>query len=155
MPRPRKIALAIAISVLFGTQSVQACSWAIGYFHQVTALRGRVVGTNIVLFQSHRWLRQSFVRKHAKLTLYEYQSSWTENRVPVKTVVADAEGKFDFGTLRAGHYSLLVAEEKWGHSDWFDVEVKDIPTATESITIDVSPAFTDCKGGHEFLVNAK
>jgi len=46
------------------------CSWAIGYFHQVTCLRGIVVGMNRGW---PRWLRQRVARDNVNLRLYEYR----------------------------------------------------------------------------------
>jgi hypothetical protein len=54
-----------------------------------------------------------------------------------------------------GHYILESEEKQWGRRDLYDVEVKDLIHKTESITIDVSPSFPDCTGGHEFLVQWK
>lgn len=102
-----------------------ACTWASGYFYQVSSLTGAVVGTDLPLLHSIRWWRQSFVRQNVKLTLYDYH--WpikATDMVPLKSVVTDTNGKFDFGALTAGHYTLIVDQEKWRQSDWFDVEVK-------------------------------
>jgi hypothetical protein len=155
MLRARWTALTIA-AVLIAMLQAHACEWAIGYFYQVTALKGRVVGTNTAFLHSVRWLRQSFVRQHAKLTLYEYCSPCERNKMPlIKTVETDTDGEFDFGPLKTGHYTLIIDEAKLGSSDSFDVEVKDLPRVTESVTIDVSPVSPDCKGGHEFLVKTK
>jgi hypothetical protein len=156
MLRMKSIAVAIAFLLFLGVPQAQPCSWAVGYFHQITVLKGQVVGSNIALFQPVRWLRQSFVRKRAKLTLYQYCWPCALNEmVPVKTVETDNDGKFDFGVLGPGHYTLVVDEKTWGRSDRFDVEVKDLPRSTESVTIDVSPNFPDCTGGHEFIVKMK
>jgi hypothetical protein len=94
-------------------------------------------------------LRQSFARKHAKLALYKYSQPWDETLL-VKTVETDDHGSFDFGPLTLGHYTLRIDE-----SDLFDVEIKELPRKTESVTIDVSPINPDCKGGHEFIVRMK
>jgi hypothetical protein len=145
-----KVALAVASLMLFSASHANACSFAIGYFHQVTALKGRVVGT-----KSHglpRWLRQSFARKHAKLALYEYRwprASWDDASL-TKRVETDDHGNFDFGPLRTGHYTLRIDD-----NDLFDVELKDLPQVTESVTIDVSPVYPDCTGGHEFVVRVR
>jgi hypothetical protein len=144
------IALAVASLVLLFVVDTSACSFAIGYFHQVTALKGRVVGT-----KSHglpRWLRQSFARKHAKLALYEYRwprTSWDDASL-IKRIETDDRGNFDFGSLRTGHYTLRIDD-----NDLFDVELKDLPRVTESVTIDVSPVYPDCTGGHEFVVKTR
>ena len=143
----RRTAWVVASLVLLTVPRTSACSFAVGYFHQVTALRGQVVGTSVRL---PRWLRQFFARKHTKLELYEYR--WP--RVPsdlelVKTVETNSDGRFDFGPLKAGHYTLVI------EGDQFDVEVRDLPRLTESVTIDVSPIFPDCTGGHEFILKEK
>ena len=46
-----------------------------------------------------------------------------------------------------GHYTLRI-----DGGSLFDVEVKDLPRVTASLTIDVSPVSPDCTGGHEFIV---
>jgi len=156
MLRTKCTAVMIAILLVLGLQLAHACTWAVGYFYQVTVLRGRVVGTNILLFQYVRWLRQSFIRKSAKLTLYQY--CWPckfEDTVAVKTVETDSNGKFDFGALGPGHYTLVINEKTWGQTDLYAVEVKNLPRSTDSVTIDVSPNFPDCTGGHEFIVKMK
>jgi hypothetical protein len=99
-----------------------------------------------------RWLRQSMARKHAKMALYEYRSpraAWDDGSL-IKTVETDAHGNFDFGPIGMGHYTLRIDD-----NDLFDVEVKDLPRVTDSVTIDVSPVSPDCKGGHEFIVRGK
>lgn len=58
-----------------------------------------------------------------------------------KTVETNEHGRFDFGSLKFGHYTLRV------DGDLFDVEIKDLPRQTESVTIDVSPIYPDCTGG--------
>jgi hypothetical protein len=57
---------------------------------------------------------------------------------------------FDFGPLRTGHYRLAIDDK-----DSFDVEIKELPQVTESVTIDVSPVYPDCTGGHEFIVRTR
>jgi hypothetical protein len=100
----RRSAVAIAALVLFSVPHTVACSFAVGYFYQVTALKGQVVGTSLL------------------------------NDPPVvKAVETDGDGKFDFGPIKTGHYTLRV------DGDQFDVEVKDLPLMTESVTIDVTP----------------
>jgi hypothetical protein len=135
--------------LLLAVLQARACEWAVGYFYQVTALKGQVVGTTY--HGLPRWLRQSFAKKHAKLVLYEYRWPRAQNNMPIiRTVESDGHGMFDFGPLRAGHYTLAVDDE-----DSFDVEIKEQPQATESVTIDVSPVYPDCTGGHEFIVRTK
>lgn len=74
--------------------------------------------------------------------------------VPVKSVLTDTDGKFDFGVLRPSHYFLKASDEKGSLSAWFEVEVKGPPNPKESETIDISPVYPDCSGGHEFIVRA-
>lgn len=125
------------------------CSWAIGYFHQVTCLRGIVVGMNRGW---PRWLRQRVARDNVNLRLYEYR--WPlhdRTEMPlVETVKTDGSGRFDFGELQEGHYTLVI---DWPseYAEWFDVEIKKLPKPTSSVKIDVSPVYPDCTGGHEFI----
>ena len=147
-----KAAGVIAIILVLGVPRAPAGTWAIGYFYQVTPLRGVIVGSNLPFLHSTRRLRQSFVREHVKLTLYDYR--WpraVSDRVPVKSANSDTDGKFDFGAIRPGHYTLRIDEGKRPHSDFF-VEIKGPPNPKESETIDISPVSPDCKGGHEFIV---
>lgn len=145
-------ALVVASLLLLAVFQVpgQACSWAIGYFYQVTELKGRVVGAHSRYFPW--WLRQSFARKHTKLTLYEYRWPRAGNILPiVKAVETDDRGMFDFGPVNTGHYTLVI-----GDRDSFDVELKANPTRrTETLLIDVSPVFPDCTGGHELIVKTE
>ena len=145
--RVKNTATVLASLLLLAVLQAHAYTWSIGYFYQVTALKGRVVGTTY--HGLPRWLRQSFARKHAKLVLYEYRWPRSRNDIPpiVRTLEADGKGAFDFGPLRTGHYTLAIDGE-----DSFDVEIKELPQVTESVTIDVSPVYPDCTGGHEFSV---
>jgi hypothetical protein len=143
-----KIALTIASLLLLSVSQTRACTLAIGYFYQVTTLKGRVVGTHNLTY-APRWFRQSFVRKHAKLALYEYGHPSNETSI-VKTIETDDHGNFDFGPLKIGHYTLRIDD-----NDLFDVEVQELPRITASVTIDVSPIHPDCKGGHEFIVRIR
>ena len=113
-----------AFLLSLGVSRILGCSWTVGYFYQVTNLRGTVVGSKFPLLHSFRWFRRSIARPEAKLTLYNY--CWPCDiwkLPPTKTVVADSDGKFDFGSLKPGHYYLRADDEKGGLSDWFDVEV--------------------------------
>jgi hypothetical protein len=60
------VGLAAASLVLLSVSNTIACTMTIGYFYQVTALKGRVVGTT---FHAPRWSRQFFARTHIKLAL--------------------------------------------------------------------------------------
>src|ERR1700728_1276466 len=78
----------IVVILTLGVSRILACSWAIGYFHQVTSLRGTIVGSTFPILHSFRWFRQSVVRPHAKLALYDY--CWpcdVRNLAPVKTAL--------------------------------------------------------------------
>lgn len=152
LPKVRLIALA----VLFIAEQAHSCSWATGYFHQVTRLRGAVVGMGnywpLLGYKAYpSWLRHRVRRDDAILRLYEY--SWPTDlrqRSALATVRAGKHGAFDFGTLREGHYTLVI---DWAakYSDQFDVEIKRLPAETSSVLIDVSPVDPDCTGGHEFI----
>jgi hypothetical protein len=129
------------------------CTWAVGYFHQVTRLRGTVVGVNNGdLRHPFRWMRQRVVRSDVRLTLYEYR--WPVKGLGdlpvVKVIRTDSHGAFDFGTLPKGHYSLGL-EDPWIGTDWFDVEIASLPKRIDLVRIDISPVWPDCTGGHEFL----
>jgi hypothetical protein len=153
--RTISVIVAIVFFVGVGGFKIFACSWAIDYFYQVTELRGTVVGSNFPVLHSFRWYRQSVVRQGAKLTLYDY--CWpcdVSSRAPVKTVVTDASGKFDFDLLQPGHYYLRIEDGKDALSPWFQVQVKSPQNSKESETIDISPNYPDCTGGHEFIVRA-
>ena len=143
--RPLVFAAVLALSVY----PAHSCSWAVRYFHQVTCLRGTVVG------MSHgwpRWLQQHISRDNVKLRLYQYR--WPvrdRSEMPfVKSVTTDEHGRFDFGDLSKGHYTLVI---DWP-SDYaasFDVEITSLSKPTVSVKIDVSPVSPDCTGGHEFI----
>lgn len=93
------------------------------------------------------------MRSQTKLILYDY--CWpcdVWSHVPVKVVLTNADGKFDFGVLKPGHYYLRIDDENGSLSDLFLVEVKGQPNPKESQTIDISPVHPDCSGGHEFIV---
>ena len=61
------------------------------------------------------------------------------SRTPAKTTVTDADGRFDFGLLRQGHYVLTIEDERGQLSDLFQVEVKGPTNRKETETIDISP----------------
>jgi hypothetical protein len=123
-----------------------------GHFHQVTAIRGRIVGKDLGLLRV-RWLRQSFRVNDATLTLYEYRSSAKlEDLKKAAVIDTDSHGDFDFGEIPKGHYSLDISvksSDRMGGR--FDVEVTDSVRTTKNVTIDVSPIAPDCTGGHEFI----
>jgi len=154
MNKQTMIAIAVMVVILtLGFTRILACTRAVGYFYQVTGLRGTVVGSKFPVLHSFRWSRRSVARRQAKLMLYDY--CWpcdVWSLAPVKTVLADNDGKFEFGILKLGHYYLKIDDEKGSLSDWFEVEVKGPPNPQESETIDISPVSPDCTGGHEFIV---
>lgn len=80
------------------------------------------------------------------MALYEYRQPFDKGLL-VKTVETDDQGSFDFGPLKIGHYTLRIDDD-----NSFDVEIKDLSQKTESVTIDASPVYPDCSGGHEFIV---
>ncbi|HTS34074.1 MAG TPA: hypothetical protein VMH04_00300 [Candidatus Solibacter sp.] len=128
----------------------EACSLAEGHFHQVTAIRGRVVGSSWARF---RWLRQSFSVNDATLALYEYRAqARLEDRKRIAIIQADSKGYFDFGSIPKGHYSLHVGvKDSDRMGAWFDVEITDAVRTTKDITIDASPIHPDCTGCNEFI----
>ena len=149
----RQLAFAVLAFMLLSINAQQAypCSWAIGYFHQVTCLRGEVVGTSRGW---PRWIRQRISRPNVRLRLYEYRFpvSKRSDMPLVKTVTTDENGRFDFGSVADGHYTLMV---DWPADDAnpFDVEIKQkLPRRTASVKIDATWHYPDCTGGHEFIV---
>jgi hypothetical protein len=153
---PRIKLLIIASLSLATISPAHSCSLIPGYFYQLTALKGQVVGAQNFILQSIPWLRQSLGRNHAELTLYEYsQTKSLATRPKLKTIAADSHGNFDFGPITPGHYALTIHEPTWNNSDYFDVEIKSLPTPTASVLIDISPIHPDCTGGHQIIVKTK
>lgn len=72
----------------------------------------------------------------------------------VKTIESDDKGRFDFGTLQQGHYTLVIDWPE-AYSNWFDVEITDRVRPTASVKIDLTRTYPDCRGGHEFIVVAQ
>ena len=150
--------LAIPLFVTIISTFVGACSLAVmhGYFHQVTAIRGQVVGRSLGPLQ-FRWLRQFFSVDRADLALYEYR--WPAKYQDLKLIArikTDSGGNFDFGPIAQGHYVLEISVRDTAlMGGEFDVEVTDAVKPTGRITIDVSPIHPDCSGGHEFIENKK
>jgi hypothetical protein len=150
----------LAGALFIEAQQAFSCSFAVGYFYQVTRLRGTVVGTGnywpLLGYSSYpRWIRQRVKRGNANMRLYDYR--WpisVRERQPIATVTTDERGQFDFGSLQEGHYTLVI---NWAaeYSDQFDVEIKKLPAETSSVEIDVSPVDPDCTGGHEFITYSK
>src|SRR5580658_3591392 len=145
MQRMKRAARIIAafLSIVLVSSSGGACSLAPGYFHQVTAIRGRLVGRNLGPLQ-FRWLRQSFSVRDATLILYEYRSARIEELKKVASVTTDGRGNFDFGSVPKGHYFLdIIVKNSDRLGGLFDVEVTDAVRTTKNITIDVSPIHPD------------
>jgi hypothetical protein len=150
----RIIAICLFVVLVLGTGG--ACSFVSGHFHQVTAIRGRVVGRSIGPLQ-FRWLRQSFSVSDATLNLYEYRSpAKVKDLKKVAVINTDGHGNFDFGAIPNGHYSLAIdVKDSNRLGGWFDVEVTDSVRPTKDIVVDVSPIAPNCVGGHEFIENKK
>jgi hypothetical protein len=127
-----------------------ACSLAHGSFHQVTSIRGTVVGSRWLPF---RWLRQSFNVTDATLTLYEYRFPARMGDLRKLAIVkTNRDGSFDFGRIPNGHYTLVVGvKDSDRMGAWFDVEVTNAVRSTKKIALDVSPIQPDCTGGNEFI----
>jgi len=153
----RHIAIVAALALVLGVANSRllSCTWAHDYFYEVTNLKGTVVGSSFPILHSFRWYRQSVVRPKARLRLYDF--CWPCDALsgtPVKTVIADSDGKFDFGLLKPGHYFLKIDDDKGALSALFQIEVKSAPNPKESEIIDISPNYPDCTGGHELTVSA-
>ncbi len=73
----------------------------------------------------------------------------------IKATQTDRHGSFNFGVLQPGHYTLVVDDEGWRHSDWFDFQVTNLPQEMATVTVDISQNFPDCKGGCELIVKTK
>jgi hypothetical protein len=143
-----RIAIALLVLTLAGPPG-HGCSFGRGYFHQVTALKGTVVGSSNEF--APRWLRRMTKVSDANLTLFEYQSVFPSPIVAKTTT--NSSGNFEFTFLKPGHYTLKIQTRE--HEDYFDVEVTDKVTKTSRVLIDISPVEPDCTGGHEFEVYAE
>jgi len=152
MPKRTDISKILIIGLIFTTLNAWPCTLAFGYFHQVTALRGRVVGKNLGPLQ-FTWLRQRFSVSDATMVLYEYRfPAKMEDLRRIAAVKTDPDGKFDFGSIPEGHYSMSIRvpdSDRMG--GWFDVEITKKVRPTESVVLDVSPIHPDCSGGNEFI----
>ena len=142
------LAICLCLSI-----EADACSWAVGYFHQVTRLKGKVVGRSLGPLQ-FRWLRRMYNVSGAALELYDYQGwNWKRDNKPLARTVANSTGEFEFAALKEGHYTLGIKGN--GLEDWFDIEITNKVPVTKQITIDISPVAPDCTGGHEIEVQAE
>ena len=144
-----------AILFLLSIPAVLACDpYSAGFFQQVTALKGEIVGLKAGPLQRLRTVRQAFHRKKVRLILYQYGGPGMRGQTEiVKIVHADEDGKFDFGPLPWGHYTLEVDDHEWDTESWFDIEVVPMLHETDSVMIDISPALSNCKAGQEVTVN--
>jgi hypothetical protein len=127
-----------------------SCSLPTGYFHQVSWLRGRIVGVdNGDWRHPFRWMRQRVERGSVRLILREYRSPREHGvELPfVKAATTDVHGEFDFGALRRGHFTLQI-EGPWG-GDSFDIEITPA-VKVDRVVVDISPVHPGCTGGHEF-----
>ncbi len=91
-----------------------------------------------------RWTQQLVIRNDATLKLYAYRWPVRDRGPVLKEVAADRVGRFDFGEVPAGHYTLVISVP-WG-DDSFDVQITRMKNATDSVTIDISPVSADCTG---------
>jgi len=149
---PIKSVLCVFLLITALTRAVFPCSLIEGYFYQVTRLRGTVVGVEDHDFRHPiRWMRQQVVLGSVVLSLYTYKSP--RGTQPLKFTKTSQDGSFDFGALPNGHYTLYI-QAPWG-ADRYDVQIAQLADPTESVLIDVSPIYPDCKGGHEFIANTK
>ena len=151
--RAISIAVTIVLLTIVPVHLVHGCSWVQGYFHQVTILKGRVVGRKLFgPLQYIRWLRQRPVSA-AQLKVYKYVYPLRDKHelVEVATASSDSSGHFDFGSsVPEGHYYLEISSADL--RDWFDVEIAKKVKSTKGVLIDISPNYPDCKGGHEFVI---
>jgi hypothetical protein len=150
--RKVKIFITILAIVFCFAITGDACSLIRGYFHQVTHLKGRVVGKSLGAIQ-FRWLRRMYNVSGAELEVYEYGRPWPRDAKPLAQTIANSAGEFEFGTLKEGHYSLFI--KGGGMQDSFDIEITNKVPRTKEVTLDISPIFPDCTGGHEFEVQAE
>jgi hypothetical protein len=144
--------LLVIVALAAVIPSAFACTWAQGYFHQVTSLKGTVVGVHDGdLRHPFPRLRKLVTRSDVRLTLYTYPEYASGIRVghEVRSVGVDQKGYFDFGALAEGHYTLDIKGP--GLNDMYDVQITALPRPTSSVTIDVSPNYPDCTGGHVFI----
>jgi hypothetical protein len=139
--------------LVFGTDT-PACTWAKGYFHQVTRLNGRVVGRSLGPFQ-FQWLRRMYSVKNAELALYDYDlpSVWNAKAPAIAATRTNSAGEFEFKGVQQGHYLLVI--DGGGLHDSFEVEITSKVKPTKSILIDISPNRPDCSGGHEIEISSK
>jgi hypothetical protein len=130
---------------------ISACTWSVGYFYQVTSLRGTLLGRDRV------WIlwRNPSPKPNVTMRLYRYRWPLRDrSEMPlVKSLRTNDRGRFDFGDVQQGHYTLIIDwPGEW--ANWFDVEVTTLPRQTSNIVIDATIASPDCTGGHEFRISS-
>ena len=152
--RPRAWLRWVTVAALVMVAAVAARPCAMDQFYGLTGLRGQVVGASLGPLNYLPWLRRSFVRANAKLTLYEFRlpMKLTDPQHAVKSTTSDAQGNFDVGPLAEGRYTLVVDDAGLNRSEWFQVEIRQMPKQTGSVLLDVSPHPADCSSGHEVIV---
>jgi hypothetical protein len=156
MPHPFHIRLIIVFALLTMAVPGHACSWAIGYFYQVTTLRGTVVGVNQGdPRQFPDWMRHQVTLGNVRMSLYKYEwpVDWSKKK-PLKTTTSNSDGKFDFGALPEGHYTMRI-KTPWGGDDSYDVQIVPGHSRRTTELIDISPNLPDCTGGHQFIITAQ
>lgn len=111
---------------------------------RITRFRGEVVGKNLSIVQ-YRWLRRRFKAVGTTLGLSrilpstEYKGNVVQHGERVADVVIDRSGRFDFGDLRPGQYSVLVT---YPGEDATEFEfVIDASSQSDRVLIDASPAY--------------
>jgi len=141
------LALALSLPLSF------ACSFPIGYFYQVSNLRGTIVGVaNHDPRHESRLMRQRVTQEGLLVTLREYR--WPVQDTSKLRVIAQTKtgknGEFDLSNAPDGHFFLDI-DTPWG-DDSYSIQVAHHPQGNRSLLIDVSPVHPDCTGGHEFIV---
>jgi hypothetical protein len=139
--------------LVFATDA-PACTWARGYFHQVTHLNGRVVGRSLGPLQ-FQWLRRMFSVGNAELLIFNYNqpSTWHTKALAIAVTRTNPAGEFEFKGVPEGHYLLVI--DGGSLQDAFQVEITSKVKPTKSILIDISPTFPDCTGGHQMEISSK
>lgn len=111
---------------------------------RISRFRGEVVGKNLWILQ-YRWLRRRFTAVGTTLSLVrslpstEYKGNVVLHGERVGDVVIDRSGRFDFGDLPPGEYSLIVTypgEDAVGFGFVIDPSAR-----SADVLIDASPAY--------------
>ncbi len=111
---------------------------------RLARFRGEVVGKKLSIVQ-YRWLRRRFKAVGTTLSLArelpstEYQGNVIRHSDRVGDVVVDKSGRFDFGDLMPGVYSLVVAYP--GEAGVVFGFVIDPAARSTAVLIDASPAY--------------